>query len=290
MHSDRMEPVVFMPTSLSEALSLKEKHPDTMVFAGGTYHLWNQSSRSLQLPSSILSLRNVKELTRLGRTETRLDIGAIVPFQRILRAGAKVISPILAAALEDVCPPSVTSMATLGGNLAVPDRCMASFPVMHVLDARCEIRSLRKTRWVPVTSLRSSTGEPQIRPNELITRIQIPMEEWNFFIHRRIGSFPYGITPDALILALVGKTYRGMLTEFRFALGNFSSSIYRNRDLETLLIGAHLPLSKSKDLNTFLQRVEEDLDTQSFLASKVQRERVIHILRSALADPFQYSG
>jgi len=290
MQYNLTDPSIYMPTSLAEALVLKERHPTATVYAGGTYLLWNQAGRFLILPGSILSLQNIKELNRLGRTETRLDVGATVSIQRILRAGPKVLSPLLATALEGICPPSVATMATLGGNLSVPDRCMASFPVMHVLDARCEIRSSKGTRWVPVTGLRSPTGELQLEPIEIITRIQIPMEEWNFHVHRRIGSFSYGITADSLILVIVGKTYRGMLTEFRFALGNFSPRIYRNRDLETLLIGARLPLGKSKDLKAFLYAIQEDLKNQKFLSSHVQMERVLHILQSTLSNPFQYSA
>jgi CO/xanthine dehydrogenase FAD-binding subunit len=130
----------------------------------------------------------------------------------------------------------------------------------------------------------------QIKPIELITRIQIPMEEWNFFIYRRIGSFPYGITADSLVLVAVGKTYRGMLTEFRFALGNFSARIYRNRDLETLLIGARLPLGKGKDLKAFLDAIQEDLQTQKFLSSPIQIDRVLRTLRLTLSNPIQYSA
>jgi len=179
-------------------------------------------------------------------------------------------------------------MATLGGNLGVQDRCMASFPVMHVLDARCEIRSTRGTRWVPVTGLRSETGQLQLQPVELITRIQIPMEEWNFFIYRRIGSSPYGITPDSLVIVLVGKTYRGMVTEFRFALGNFSSQIFRNRDLETLLIGTRLSRGKSKDLKAFLYALQEELQNRKFLVTALQGERVLRILEMTYPTPSSF--
>ena len=288
MRYNLREPSIFMPSSLTEALGWKERHPHATVYAGGTYLLWNQSGRLLQLPETILSLRNIKELNRFGRTEFRLDVGATVSIQRILRAGPKVLSPLLAKALEGICPPSVTSMATLGGNLGVQDRCMASFPVMHVLDARCEIRSTRGTRWVPVTGLRSETGQLQLQPVELITRIQIPMEEWNFFIYRRIGSSPYGITPDSLVIVLVGKTYRGMVTEFRFALGNFSSQIFRNRDLETLLIGTRLSRGKSKDLKAFLYALQEELQNRKFLVTPLQGERVLRILEMTLSNPFQF--
>ncbi len=279
-----------MPTSLIEALAWKERNPHATVYGGGTYLLWNEAGRLLHLPGSILSLQNIKELNRLGRTETRLDVGATVSIQRILRAGPKVLSPLLAEALESICPPSVATMATLGGNLSVRDRCMASFPLMHVLDARCELRSFRGTRWVPVTGLRSADGKLQMGTTELITRIQIPMEEWNFYIYRRIGTFPYGITADSLILVIVGKIDRGMLTEFRFAIGNFSSRIYRNRDLETLLIGARLPLGKSKDLKEFLYAVQEDLKNWNFIPSSMQMERILHILQVTLSNPFQYGS
>lgn len=290
MQYNLTEPSIFMPTSLNEALVWKERHPNGTVYAGGTYLLWNQSGRLLRLPESILSLKNIKELTRFGRTESRLEVGAAVSIQRILRAGPKVLSPLLAKALEGISPPGITSMATLGGNLSVQNRCMASFPVMHVLDARCELRNAKGTRWVPVTGLRSETGELQLEPVELITRIQIPMEEWNFFIHRRIGSSPYGITPDSLVIVLVGKTYRGMITEFRFALGNFSPHIYRNRDLETLLIGMRLSRGKNKDIKAFLYTLQEDLETRKFLFSSLQVEQVLRILEVTLSNPFQYGS
>ncbi|MFQ3620689.1 MAG: FAD binding domain-containing protein, partial [Spirochaetales bacterium] len=229
------------------------------------------------LPSHTLYLQNVKELQRFGRNEDRIDIGACVSLQGILRYGPKILTPFVASALSKICPPSVMSLATLGGNLSVADRCMAAFPLLHVLDARCEVRSYRKTRWIPVTGLRNTDGTFNLSPKEIITRIQIPLEEWDISIYRRLGEIPFGIHSDSLVLVVVAKLHRQMLSEFRFAFGKFTPLLYRNRDIETLLIGSRIPL-ETKDLEAFLKVLDTDLRTHPIRLSPTQIAYIFRIL------------
>ncbi|HOV38885.1 MAG TPA: FAD binding domain-containing protein [Spirochaetales bacterium] len=281
------EPQIYLPSSLSELLAQKQRNPEAVPFAGGTYLLWTQSKDSLHLPPAVLFLRNVKEICRIGRTESRLDLGAAASIKRILRAGPKILSPILVHTLELICPAGVSGLATLGGNLSVPDRCMTSFPILHVLDARCEIRNSKRTRWIPVTSLRTPEGNLVLEPTEIITRIQIPLEEWSFSVVKRIGAFSYGISKDSLVLVVLGKTHRSIFSEFRFALGNFSSTLYRNRDLETLLIGSSLPLSQ-RDIETFLKAVKEDILSREFRISPARLEQTLYLLNNILTSPLSF--
>ncbi|NJM06446.1 hypothetical protein HC891_10000, partial [Candidatus Gracilibacteria bacterium] len=88
----------------------------------GTWILRDQASRGLELPKVIIALHSIDELSRITRTESRFDIGATVPLKKIVKTGRKILPGILIRTLDQIAPPSVFNLATLGGNVCVRHR------------------------------------------------------------------------------------------------------------------------------------------------------------------------
>ena len=178
--SDNIETLnIFTPRTLADLLSLKRRKPEVTLFAGGTYILHNSSDKYPPLPSTVASIRHLEELKRIHRTERYIELGSCVTLAEILRIGGRTIPPILAHAIRAVASPPVRSLATLGGNICARDKRLSLFPVLLVLDARLELREHGGSRWVPIARMAESDGELIISSTEVLTRVRIPLSEWN---------------------------------------------------------------------------------------------------------------
>ncbi|MDR2133841.1 MAG: FAD binding domain-containing protein, partial [Treponema sp.] len=85
---------VFFPTGFQELFTAWNRFPGAEPFAGGTGFIRGQGRPVLILPAVILSLDKLEELHRITRTERYLEIGAMVPLNRVIRLG-KIVPEIL---------------------------------------------------------------------------------------------------------------------------------------------------------------------------------------------------
>jgi CO/xanthine dehydrogenase FAD-binding subunit len=279
---DNAETTVFFPQSVNDLLALRRQRPDALPVAGGTWLLHNQSSRFLKLPKAVIALHTIEELQRIGRTESRIDIGAGVPMNKLLAVGRNILPHILRDTLLSIATPGIRSLATLGGNICIQGRSMSTYPTLHILDARLEFRRTGGSRWVPVTHSRTD-GKLCMEPSEALTRIRIPLENWNMQYFRRIGTNPIAGFEDVLVLSALARTARGIITELRFALGSNHLNIYRNRDMETSLVGRRIPLS-GKEISGFLQNLESDLREKQSGLPEFLRERTLSLIERLLSN------
>jgi CO/xanthine dehydrogenase FAD-binding subunit len=283
IRSARPETQIFFPQNLNDLLTLCKQRPDIVPVAGGTWLLHNQSSRFFKLPEAVVSLRAIEELGRISRTESRIDIGGAAPVSRILAIGKNVLPPILLETLESIATPGIRSLATLGGNICIDERSMCGLPTLHILDARLEFRKSGGVRWVPVTHSRTAAGKLVREPEEILTRIRIPLENWNVQHFRRIGSQSLEGAEDSLLFSSIAKTSRGIIADLRFALGSNHPVIYRNRDLETHLVGRKIPLN-AREMTGFLRNLEEDIRGAQPGLSDFLRERCLSLIGRLLSN------
>ncbi len=160
---------------------------------------------------------------------------------------------------------------------------MTGFPTLHILDAKLELRRLGSSRWLPVTSCRNADGVFLAEPGEVLSRIRIPVHPWNVQHFRRIGETPFAADSHYFVLAFVGRTGRGVLADLRFAVGSGSPAIYRNRDLETRLVGRRLPLPP-REITAFLEAFDADIAKSPTRLSGFLRDRGLSLLRRLLSN------
>jgi CO/xanthine dehydrogenase FAD-binding subunit len=159
---------------------------------------------------------------------------------------------------------------------------MSTHPTQHILDARLEFRKAGGSRWVPVTHSRTD-GKLCIEPDEVLTRIRIPLESWNVQYYRRIGSNPISGFEDVLVFSAIARTSRGIITDLRFAIGSNHLNIYRNREMETHLVGRKLPIS-SREISGFLQTLEQNLKDNQPGLSEFLRDRCLSFIGRLLSN------
>jgi CO/xanthine dehydrogenase FAD-binding subunit len=255
---DALHNQIFYPSSLQELFSAWTRFPDAVPFAGGAELLRRQGKRILSLPRNILSLEQLEELHRITRTERYLEIGAMVKLSEIVRLG-KTVPEALTQSLLGIASPQARNIITLGGNVCNPLRRLDSAAPLIALDARFELRTAQETRWVSASRFSALPGPLALESQELLTRIRIPLEQWQYSLCRK---FPDNGPSDesggnAVFMARIQKN---ILTDLRMVFAG--QIVLRDKNSETVMAGKQLPLDRRDAAHfaelwkTFLHAVE----------------------------------
>jgi 4-hydroxybenzoyl-CoA reductase subunit beta len=215
----RLPPFQYLePTKVEEALSIIGIHKDTVkIMAGGT-DLLNRMKLGLIEPALVMNIGRLQDMDGIDLGETETVIGANAKLKEIAEAPLinKKFRAIAEATLQ-VASPTITNMATLGGNLLQNTRCMYYdqsgmvlnglerchkrggticlavkgskrcfsvyqgdlAPALIAFDARCILEKKGSTRTISITELFTGNG---VNPfamdaDELLTKIIIPNAE-----------------------------------------------------------------------------------------------------------------
>jgi CO/xanthine dehydrogenase FAD-binding subunit len=225
---------------MPEALDILRRRPGILIFAWGTDILREQGGRGISLPAELLCIRNIPELRRAGLTERFLEIGAAVTASELLELGDSALPPLLAETIKGIATPAVRNLATLGGNLCCRERFMDSWPALVCLDALVELRDQGGATWIGVSHLVGEDGRPAIPEGGLLTRLRVPLERWDVYALRKVGTKDYP-SPETAVFAFTARAEKGILVEVRIA---FAGEIaLRSQSLESSMTGRSLPLS-----------------------------------------------
>lgn len=280
---------VYYPDNLGEFLQLRRRKPDALVYAGGTFILKGGESRHVPLPQEVISLQWVEELKRVSRTDRYVEIGAGVSLARIVEVGRNVLPRSFVQAFSTMAPLGVISLATIGGNLCVPDHVLTAYPLVLAADSRIELRRHGNARWIPAGRLRDENGDLALESGEIVSRLRLPLESWNVQVFASFGR-PYVPESDPVVFAGLAKTDTGVVDDFRMVFSAHDRILFRDRELEAELVGRRAPLP-AREAQTFVRRIEGLLAPGgSALAarlSSLQRRRVLGSVRRMIS---RFSG
>ena len=273
---------VYQPETMGDLLNLVSRHPDAVIWAGGTYLMLAQRNRRLKYSGRVILLKRVEDLQKISRTERYIDIGACATIDEIVQTGHAVLPTIFIEALGTIGPKSIRGTATLGGNICVQDCTMTLFPVLQLLDASFEIKKQGSTRWVSPAKIRGHNKLDGLTDGEILTRIRIPFKEWNYIHFDTFGS-AYVFESNPLVFSGLARSSRGILDDFRFSLSTSKTGIVRRKDLETELVGQRIPLTQ-REIVTFINRTEGNLLSIAEKLNNFQRERGKRLLKQFLEN------
>ncbi|MDR2471023.1 MAG: FAD binding domain-containing protein [Treponema sp.] len=225
---------VLRPGTLPELFASWSRFPGAVPFAGGTELIRRSGNVLPSLPAVILSLEKLDELRRITRTERYLEIGAMVRLSEII-ALEKSFPEALSAALRGIAGPQARNLATTGGSVCTGGDTAAP---LAALDARYELRSAAGGRWV--SALRFSPAET-LGERELLTRIRIPLAEWNYTVYRKFHPGDSG--GEGGILVLLARNQKDLLSKIQ-AVAWTGGAPLREKNSETFLEGKALPLDR----------------------------------------------
>lgn len=169
---DNDEQQFYRPTTLPEALTLLQQHPQATLLAGGT-DLGLEISWHRQRYSVLISLEAIPELQILTQTSAAVEVGAAVPLSR-LEANLRGVFPALDEMLYWFAARQVRNRATLGGNLGTASPIGDLPPVLLALDATVNLASAAGERSLPLTDFFKGYRVTDLQPGEVIVSVTIP--------------------------------------------------------------------------------------------------------------------
>lgn len=249
---------VFFPSTLQELFSAWGRFPEAALFAGGASFAKGQDSHTLELPANILSLDGLNELQYITRTERYIEIGAMVKLNDIINLG-KPIPPVLTQALKCIAGPELRNLVTIGGNISNPSRRLNATAPLIALDTRYELRTALTSRWISAARFSSIPGPLAFNPQELLTRIRIPLEQWNYSLFKHFTDiYPEDEMGGSIVF--ITRIQKNVLTDIQVVFAG--EKVIRDKNSEAVLSGKHLPLDR-RDIahfielwETFLQAVD----------------------------------
>lgn len=228
---------VFFPATFQELFSAWSRFPDASPYAGGTGIIRGQGRQSLTLPPIILSLDKLDDLRRVSRSERFLEIGAMVTLNQIIRLG-KIVPDALIQCLQTIAGIQTRNLATIGGNICFPFLRLDAAAPLTALDAQYELRSAQSSRWISASRFSLLPGPTALNSQELLTRIRIPLDQWDYSVYRKFADRDL---PGRAALFIM-KTQKDVLTDLRVVYK--TDALLRDKNSEAILVGKHLPLSR----------------------------------------------
>lgn len=160
--------------SINDILEFLDNKDDCTILAGGTDIMPKLNYYKLQ-PKNIVFIGNLG-LDYIKPEENRIKIGAFCKLSDIIKN--PVISdniPILKQAIQQMGSMSIRNAATIGGNLCNASPAADTALPLIILNAELTLKSSKQERKVKVENFFVGPGETVLKPNEILTEIDVPV-------------------------------------------------------------------------------------------------------------------
>ena len=165
----------FNPATWQEALQLKKEHPTATVISGGT-DISVQINKGRLFPQKVISLSNLTALNHIEVKDNVLWIGAKTTWTQLEQFTLKTL-PEFHKIINVFASPQIKHVGTLAGNIANGSPIADSLPFLFVADAEIELAETSGTRWVYINRFYHGYKQCDMKPQELISRIRIPVPQ-----------------------------------------------------------------------------------------------------------------
>lgn len=242
MRGDPASMVVKRPRTVSEALELYHRQPESIPLAGGTDFMvtWNAGETNGQ---RVLDLSRLASWRRIRASASGLRIGALATHWQLQKHPLlQRHFPLLVAACATVGGRQIQTRGTLGGNIANASPAGDSFPPLAVYDARVCLRSTEGRRTLPFLELFAGVKRTHLKAGELIEAVELdfirPKPASSAF--RKVGTRAASAISKTVVAGLLTKRRDGRVRELRFALGSMAPTVRRLRASEASVAGKRL--------------------------------------------------
>jgi CO/xanthine dehydrogenase FAD-binding subunit len=241
---------VLIPRNVDELVEVFQANPQAKLLAGGTDYMVEVNLHGRK-PDTMISLRKVKELTEwsVRTSQSRITIGAGVPYADMEVGEIASLVPALAQAARTVGSPQIRAAGTLGGNLGTCSPAGDSLPVLAALNATIHVIGPDGNRDIDFVDFMVGVKKNSLQPSEFVHSVSMPIVDgWQGYA--KVG------TRNAMVIStasacLVRDSDEGFVS---IALGSVGPTIIRAHNAEAWLMkttslraGAHLEPSVAQE-------------------------------------------
>ncbi|HXI11987.1 MAG TPA: FAD binding domain-containing protein [Thermoanaerobaculia bacterium] len=232
----------FAPVTVAEAVRFKADNLGTIIVQGATDVGVLHNKRGFD-PPVVMNLSRIPALREIalsaesnpGEAQT-LEIGATVTLSE-LEPFFREHLPQFARILHLFGAPQIRNAGTLAGNIANGSPIADTLPFLYVMGASVELTGTAGVRRIGIESLYLGYRKLDLRPDEIITRIFLPLPAAGEILELYKVSKRRHLDISTITAAIRLGQSRDGVTEARIAFGGVGPTVVRLRATEQFLIG-----------------------------------------------------
>jgi carbon-monoxide dehydrogenase medium subunit len=228
------------PRTVADAIRLLgQLGPDAKLLAGG-HSLLPMMKLRLAQPSHLVDLGKIEDLRGIAEVGGEIHIGAMTTEHDILRSPLLAEKlPLLVEGAGVIADPQVRCRGTIGGDISHGDPGNDHPALMLALDASFVLAGAGGERVVKADGFFVGLFETQLKPDEILTQVRIPIPApgsgWSYRkLKRKTGDF--ATAAAAVMLQMKG----GTVARASIGLTNVASTALKARAAEDALVGRPL--------------------------------------------------
>jgi CO/xanthine dehydrogenase Mo-binding subunit/CO/xanthine dehydrogenase FAD-binding subunit len=245
------EVTMVTPKTLKKALALLSE--EYKIISGGTDVIIELRNE----PEKLLNISQLTELKKIGKSKGNIFIGGAASITNIISHKAiKKHLPLLVEACSLIGSKQIRNRATLGGNIVNAAPCADSVPPLILYDARVIIQSGNGSREVPVKDFVIKNYQTQIRPDEILTAIVIPIPQKKFYHnYYQLGRRNAVNITRMSVGAMISFNNNNQIEDCRIAAGSLFDRPQRISEIEEMLTGKILTETLIDEIEIPLQKI-----------------------------------
>jgi len=225
----------FLPLNLKDALEFKKIYPNAVLISGATDTALRQTKKAEIIPQ-IIDLSHVDEIKYFTLNNDSIEIGAGLTLEKT-KNEVKNIFPALSNILNIFGSLQIRNIATIGGNIGSASPIGDTLPFLFACKATIKLQNLTSVRKVAIEDFIIGYRKTDIKADELITAVEIPLIPENVIIK----SYKVSNRKD-LDISTVSASFRLQLSnknsveEIIIAYGGMAAYTIRASKTETYLM------------------------------------------------------
>jgi xanthine dehydrogenase small subunit len=224
----------FKPTDLADAVRFKAENPKCVIVQGGTdFGVW--STKRGFVPEAVLSLDGIDGLKEIRLDGKTLIVGARVTLAAFEKAVDELV-PEIAPIMERFGSPQIKNAGTLAGNIANASPIADTLPFLFVTEAELELTGVSGARIVPIRQFYKGYKTLDLRPDEIITRVRIPLPEGETLRLYKISKRSH-LDISSFTAAMLMRRTDGRVDSIKIAYGGVAPVVLRLPKTEEFLAG-----------------------------------------------------
>jgi xanthine dehydrogenase small subunit len=225
----------FKPATLADAIAFKSEQPQCVIVQGGTdFGVW--CNKRNFVPPAVLSLDAVEGLSDISVNGRELVVGARVPLAEFERAVRDLV-PALREIMDRFGSPQIKNAGTLAGNIANSSPIADTLPFLYVTGATLELTGLVGIRRVAVADFYKGYKTLDLRADEIITRVRIPLPGDGDTLRLYKVSKRSHLDISSFTAAMLMRRTDGRIDSMRVAYGGVGPVVLRLGKTEEFLRG-----------------------------------------------------
>lgn len=278
------------PKTVPEAIAMLQQHGDDAKVLSGGQSLIPMMKLRLARPSHLIDINRISGLSYVKEDGGFLKIGGLTREAEV-EASAVVRQkyPILIDTATVIADPQVRNLATVGGNLAHGDPANDHPATMIALGAQIVATGAKGERVIPIDSFFKSLFETDLKHDEILTEIRIPVPPAKsggayFKLERKVGDFA-----TAAVAVQLTLDASGTVQKIGIGMTNVGPTPLRAKKAEAALTG------KKPDQTTIEQAAKlaaDESQPSSDLRGPAEYKRglIKEFTRRAIAKALERAG